>query len=69
MRSLRNVTTLGAAVVLALAVAGCSAMQGMSSTSSGTALVETREIAKEAFLYGFPLVTNYETLYLSLIHI
>src|SRR5271169_1435709 len=26
-------------------------------------LQEIRQIAKEAFVYGFPLVTNYQTLY------
>ncbi|MEO6030027.1 MAG: DUF1254 domain-containing protein [Candidatus Binatia bacterium] len=31
--------------------------------SAGTPLAETSAIAKEAFLYGFPLVSNYHTLY------
>lgn len=31
---------------------------------------EAKQIAKEAYVYGFPLVLNYKTMYdLSLIHI
>ena len=44
-------------------VAGCSGMQdGPGATAAGP-MDETRAIAKEAFVYGFPLVTNYATLY------
>ena len=33
------------------------------TTQSGLSPQETRAIAKEAYIYGFPIVTNYQTLY------
>lgn len=51
-------------VSLYLLLAGCSSMQPASSKGSDAlSFDETRQIAKEGFIYGFPLVTNYDTLY------
>lgn len=51
-------------IALVATLTSCSAMQP-SAQSDLRALSpqETRAIAKEAFIYGFPLVTNYNTLY------
>lgn len=52
------------AVSLFLMIAGCMAgHQGGRAKDGAASSDETREIAKEAFIYGFPLVTNYDTLY------
>ena len=43
---------------------GCdSNPQGNVAGQSGPSVEETRAIAKEAYIYGFPLVTNYQTMY------
>lgn len=55
-------TKLTLAAVLVLTV-GCGGMQAGGPKTGAASNDETRAIAKEAFLYGFPLVTNYDTLY------
>lgn len=53
-----------AAPVLACLLAACSGSPPRPSPSpAGLAPEEARQIAKEAFVYGFPLATNYDTLY------
>jgi hypothetical protein len=47
---------------LALLLAGCSSSQQTPSFQALTA-ADARQIAKEAYIYGFPLVTNYGTMY------
>jgi len=47
----RNLISVLAGVVLV--VSGCQRTQGLSAASC-----ETRSIAKEAYIYGFPLVDN-----------
>ena len=63
----KRMTSMKVAVTvlsLALGVAGCVGGKTNGHLTDGTAPTdETRQIAKEAFLYGFPLVTNYATLY------
>jgi hypothetical protein len=41
--------------------AGAHAQQPSPGGPSGLTPDETRQIAKDAFIYGFPLVTNYQT--------
>jgi hypothetical protein len=51
-------------VIVALSVAACSSSPNQPSAATGNAAAgETRQIAKEAYIYGFPLVANYQTLY------
>jgi hypothetical protein len=47
--------------IAALAMIACGPAQQQSQ--SGPAPEEAREIAKEAHLYGLPVVTNYQTMY------
>jgi hypothetical protein len=43
---------------------GCNTKpQESPATQSGPSPEETRAIAKEAYIYGFPVVTNYQTMY------
>ena len=51
----------GAAVFLVTTLLwnGCS----RTTQETGVPVAEARQIAKEAYIYGFPLVTNYQTLY------
>jgi hypothetical protein len=51
-------------LLLACLFAGCTSKpQENNATQVGPSLEETRAIAKEAYIYGFPLVTNYQTMY------
>src|SRR5271156_5061838 len=51
-------------VLTAVALIACSpAEQSSSNGQSGPTPEETRQIAKSAFVYGFPLATNYQTMY------
>jgi hypothetical protein len=52
------------AVLAALALISCGpAEQSPSNGQSGPTPEETRQIAKDAFIYGFPIATNYQTMY------
>src|SRR5664280_2917882 len=63
MNSLKVYVGFGLAIPLLFAVS-CSRPQQESATGSGgLSPQEVRQIAKEAYIYGFPLVTNYETLH------
>jgi len=45
-------------------LAGCNSKpQGNPTTQAGPSPEEIRAIAKEAYIYGFPVVTNFQTLY------
>ncbi len=51
-------------VLTALALIECGpAEQSSSNGQRGTSPEETRQIAKDAFIYGFPIATNYQTMY------
>jgi hypothetical protein len=66
--SLRVIIMVGAAVVL---VAGCS--KGESSpgpkdgSDSAISPAETQEIAEEAYIYAYPMMENYRTMYVQAI--
>ena len=47
----------------ALTAIGLALLQGCSKGQDSPDQQETREIAKQAYLYGFPMVMNYKTLY------
>jgi len=47
-----------------LVAVGCNSKPQESAVGpNGLSLEETRAIAKDAYIYGFPVVTNYQTLY------
>ncbi len=46
-----------------LAAIGCNTKPGDNSTQNGLTPQEARPIAKEAYIYGFPMAANYQTLY------
>lgn len=51
-------------VLASLALFGCGPAELSSSSGSGSPTrEETRQIAKDAFIYGFPIATNYQTMY------
>ena len=51
-------------VVIVLILAGCgSTQQNAPGGPSGPTPEEARHIAKDAYIYGFPLATNYQTMY------
>ena len=57
---------LSALVVLlfcALLLCACGPTQQTSIRFNGITPSEARQIAKDAYIYGFPLVTNYQTMY------
>ena len=62
---MKNITLLALAVCALLA---CS-QPTETQIASGSELTaeEARGIAKEAFIYGFPMVVNYKTMYLYVI--
>jgi hypothetical protein len=50
--------------IAALILTACgSTQQSPSGAQSALTPAEARQIAKEAYIYGFPLVTNYQTMY------
>ena len=52
--------TLGALAISSLLLAGGAVP---TAAQSGPSPAEVRAIAKEAYIYGFPMVTNYDTMY------
>ena len=46
----------------ALFVAGCKS-NANKAAESGLTAPEARQIAKEAYIYGFPMAANYQTMY------
>jgi hypothetical protein len=48
---------------MALAIAGSLASASMSAQAQDATAAEAREIAKEAYIYGFPMVDNYRVQY------
>ena len=51
-------------IFAALILYGCGGSQQQSpGAPSGLTLEETRQIAKDAYIYGFPIATNYQTMY------
>jgi hypothetical protein len=69
----RKVSAVAVAALLLGALAGCgnnSKEPGMTSTSTtaGGAVTpaQARDIAKQAYIYGFPMVDNYRIFRLSL---
>jgi hypothetical protein len=68
----RKVVALGAAMLLLGALAGCASngktrhptSSSSSATTSGAVTpAQAREIAKEAYIYGFPMVDGYRIQY------
>jgi hypothetical protein len=51
----------GVFVALTLIVTGCDS--GKSPETGGISPADARTIAKEAYVYGFPMVVNYQTMY------
>jgi hypothetical protein len=57
---------VSAVILLSLTylLTGCSNKpQESTATQTGPSPAEVRAIAKEAYIYGFPMVTNYDTMY------
>jgi len=52
---------LATALAFALALTACSSSNQQSD--SGLSAADARAIAKEAYIYGFPMVANYQTMY------
>ena len=63
MKSLKVYMGLGLAILLSFALGSSRPQQETGSGLGGLSSQEVRQIAKEAYIYGFPLVTNYETLH------
>ncbi len=63
MKSSTRCGELAGTLVLGLALAGCSSAPHAGNGAVMLSPGEVRQVAKEAFVYGFPLVTNYQTLY------
>jgi hypothetical protein len=52
------------AIFATLALIGCGGSQQLSPAGPGGLTPdETRQIAKDAYIYGFPIATNYQTMY------
>ena len=63
MKSGKVYMSLGVATLFLFAI-GCNQSQQVSSSGSGElSPQEARQIAKDAFIYGLPVVMNFETLY------
>jgi hypothetical protein len=67
---LRIAIGLGVAVLLVSAIAGCGAnnkqaapTSGSPTTSGAVTPAQAREIARDAYVYGFPMVDNYRIQY------
>src|SRR5664280_245531 len=57
---------VSAVILLSLTslLTGCSNKpEESTATHAGPSPAEVRAIAKEAYIYGFPMVTNYDTMY------
>src|SRR5271156_4308235 len=52
---------LTSSIMIALSVTGCNSTQKPSNV--GLSAADARAIAKEAFIYGFPMAANYQTMY------
>jgi hypothetical protein len=61
MHFLRTIVALGSVLASLMLLDACSKTPPVAP--SGLSPQETRAIAKEAYIYGFPIVTNYQTLY------
>jgi len=56
-----------AVLAVALLSSGCSRPTDPQTSDSELTADEARDIAKDAFIYGFPMVVNYKTMYLYVI--
>jgi hypothetical protein len=63
MKSFNGRTLAGLTMLTMILVACNNTPPADSLGPSGLSIAETRAIAKEAYIYGFPLVTNYQTMY------
>lgn len=59
MRSISLIALTSLAVMLS----GCSAEPKAVATSESLTAMEAKQIAKDAYVYGFPLVLNYKTMF------
>ncbi len=58
---LSGLKSLGLLATAATLLNGCG--QTGQQPQAGVTVEEARQIAKEAYLYGFPMATNYQTMY------
>ena len=64
MRICKAQVFAGMLLSLAYLLTGCSSkLQEGAATQTGPSPAEVRAIAKEAYIYGFPVVTNFRTVY------
>jgi hypothetical protein len=59
----RSVVLAGLLLAFMCLMPGCNTPPATPAATSSLSPEETRAIAKEAYIYGFPVVTNYQTLY------
>ncbi len=54
---------LGVLAFSGLVLCGCGTAQQTPGQADGIVPAEARQIAKDAYIYGFPIATNYQTMY------
>ena len=59
----RRSTVCALALICALFLVSCSSSQAPSNAGNAHQPSDTEQIAKEAYVYGFPMVASYQTLY------
>ncbi|HTQ95660.1 MAG TPA: DUF1254 domain-containing protein [Candidatus Acidoferrum sp.] len=64
-----NLLRRNSLLLVVLILAGCSQSQQTAPNAQGLTPDSARQIAKEAYIYGFPLVTNYDTMYKQAINV
>jgi hypothetical protein len=62
LRSLRKVCTFALLPTMTL-ILGCNKQPETLAGQPNLSTADVRKIAKEAYIYGFPMVANYQTLY------
>lgn len=55
--------SLAALTSLAMMLSGCSENTSVNATNETLTAIEAKKIAKDAYVYGFPLVLNYKTMF------
>jgi len=63
MKSAPSSPTILLATTLAFALALTACSSSNQQSDSGLSVADARAIAKEAYIYGFPMVANYQTMY------
>jgi len=62
LRSLRKVCAFALLSTMTL-ILGCNKQPETPAGQPNLSIPDARQIAKEAYIYGFPMVANYQTLY------